>query len=135
MFDKIYSNYSDKCSDLSSKEFNCEDVTCILEQAEVIKNNIVDEEAAKELFENLAQEYPQEKVLEKMDDLCLNGKYMEYFFEEQFDDCPAMNLFTCVFVNVLIECSSWKDSPQCASIAEQGKQCKMYLGTVSKKIQ
>ncbi|CAH2104262.1 unnamed protein product [Euphydryas editha] len=82
----------------------------------------VDEDGAKKFFDKVEKTIPNEKaVIDRVRNECLNGKYEIYPPE---DVCPAIKFYICIYVNVIMGCSSWKKDETCSKMAEDAEKCR-----------
>ncbi|XP_050361765.1 uncharacterized protein LOC126781042 isoform X2 [Nymphalis io] len=123
-FNKIDKDTKD-CHKEDSEEWQCEDFQCILRKYGLLKSDKIDEDGANKFLDEIEREYPKDKsVVDKVRNECLDGKYEAYPPE---DVCPVMRFFICTYINIYLECSSWKKTETCSKMAEQAQKCKLAL--------
>ncbi|CAK1602774.1 unnamed protein product [Parnassius mnemosyne] len=88
----------------------------------VLTDDEIDDDKVNKLLDQWEKDYPKEKpMVIRARKECLDGKYREYISKH---DCIESKLYDCVFVNVLVDCQSWREDAECAEVKEHAQKCK-----------
>ncbi|CAH2067374.1 unnamed protein product, partial [Iphiclides podalirius] len=117
------SSESTKCKNSKDEEeLSCDDYKCLLEEDDLLVGEKISEGNVNKMLDKWENEYPKEKpMIDRARSECLGGKYLEYINEE---NCVPLKFYTCLYINSIIECQTWKTDVQCRKMKEYALMCK-----------
>ncbi|KPI94600.1 hypothetical protein RR46_05852 [Papilio xuthus] len=122
------SDKSTKCKD--DAEMPCDFFKCLAEENGLLVDDKINDKKVKELLNQWEKEYPSEKAsIERVRRNCSGGKFIELMADSSASDdaCEPLNFYLCVYINMIFECSSWKQDAQCSKMKEYTETCKKFL--------
>ncbi|XP_038221765.1 uncharacterized protein LOC119839528 [Zerene cesonia] len=126
---EIFKSVDDALEDCVKKDsidLTCDDYNCVLNKIGIMKDGKINEDAGKNYLKSLADEYPeQQRLIDKMGALCVNGKYNDY--DSNVDNCPASNFYICIYTNAVLGCEKWKQTAECKKMSESAEACRSIL--------
>nr|XP_026487155.1 uncharacterized protein LOC113394157 [Vanessa tameamea] len=103
----------------------CENFQCVVRKNGLLKDDKLDEDGVNKFLDEIEQENPKDKsVTDKVRSECLDEKYEAYPPE---DACPVLKFYICTYINIYLECNSWKKDETCSKMAQQANQCRLAL--------
>ncbi|KPJ07563.1 hypothetical protein RR48_05053 [Papilio machaon] len=124
----IDSGESTKCKE--DGDMTCDYFKCLADENGLLDDDKINDEKVKELLNQWEKENPSEKAtINKVRRNCSGGKFMELLADSSVSDdvCEPLNFYLCVYINIIFECSSWKQDSQCTKMKEYTQTCKKFL--------